>query len=510
MEPLEDAERPARAGGIAGGACQYARQPRVDVAGKGGGVGGIGQGDVHGLDVIGAHHRAVLADQIEQIRQMETHLANGRAQPAWIRGRLVDAGDAKLPRARAIRRRHLDQRPDRDPLFLRHLPRHQHRRHVFRLGFQWGKAEKHGSKGQQQLAGPRTEDRRPKTVAWEHRENSIISTARMSLVTLHQFLFDRLWDRGVRHIYGIPGDFALNLFEALERDGRFTLVRLSHEPAVGFAADGAARMTGGLGVCCVTYGAGGLNMVNPVACAYAEESPLVVLSGGPGRIEKRAGLPVHHEVKSFESQLRVYAEVTEYSAILDDPRTAAAHIARALDVAVKLKRPVYLEIPRDMVDAPIDGPAPDAALELNTDEGAVAEAVAEITERLSAAERPVLIVGVEVHRFQLRDQVVRLAERMGVPVASSFLGRGVFPSRHLQFAGTYLGVVSPQPLRDIVENSDCVLLLGELISDTSLGVSAQRLDESNLIICVAREVFVGYHRYQDTPLERIVAGLLES
>jgi len=329
-------------------------------------------------------------------------------------------------------------------------------------------------------------------------------------ITLRSFLFDQLWARGVRHIFGIPGDFVLNLYEALERDGRFGLVRLSHEPAVGFAADGSARITGGLGVCCVTYGAGGLNMVNPVACAYAEESPLVVLSGGPGRIEKRAGLPVHHEVKSFESQLRVYAEVTEYSAILDDPRTAAAHIARALDVAVKMKRPVYLEIPRDMVDAPIDSPAEDAALELNTDEGAVAEAVAEIAERLSTAARPVLIVGVEVHRFQLRDQVVRLAERLGVPVASSFLGRGVFPTRHLQFAGTYLGVVSPPPLRDVVENSDCVLLLGELISDTSLGVSAERLTESNLIICVAREVFVGHHRYRDTPLERVVAGLVES
>ena len=99
---------------------------------------------------------------------------------------------------------------------------------------------------------------------------------------LHEFLFDELWRYGVRHIFGIPGDFVLNLYEALEDDGRFRLIRLSHEPAVGFAADGAARMTGGLGVCCVTYGAGGLNMINAVACAYAEESPLVVLTGGPG------------------------------------------------------------------------------------------------------------------------------------------------------------------------------------------------------------------------------------
>ena len=230
-------------------------------------------------------------------------------------------------------------------------------------------------------------------------------------MTLHQFLFDRLWDRGVRHIYGIPGDFALNLFEALERDGRFTLVRLSHEPAVGFAADGAARMTGGLGVCCVTYGAGGLNMVNPVACAYAEQSPLVVLSGGPGRVEKRAGLHVHHEVKTFESQLNVYREVTEYSAILDDPRTAATHITRAIDVAVKAKRPVYLEIPRDMVTESIDPPLGDARLEMPIDDGRGGRSRGRDRRAACAPPPgPVLIAGVEVHRFQLRDHVVRLAE----------------------------------------------------------------------------------------------------
>lgn len=326
---------------------------------------------------------------------------------------------------------------------------------------------------------------------------------------LSTFLFDQLWRHGVREIFGIPGDFALSLYEALEDDGRFTLVRLSHEPAVGFAADGSARMTGGLGVCLITYGAGGLNMVNPVACAYAEESPLVVISGGPGRAERRAGIHVHHEVKSFESQFKVYQEVTEYAAILEDPKSAASHICRALDVATKLSRPVYLEVPRDMVSADIL-PPDEATVELKTDAGAVEEAVAEIVSRLRAATRPVLIVGVEVHRFQLRELVVRLAERLGVPVASSFLGRGVFPTRHRQFAGTYLGVVSPTGLRQIVEASDCVLLLGELISETSLGISAHLLSERNLVICVARDVFIGHHRYQNTPLHAIISGLIDS
>jgi indolepyruvate decarboxylase len=159
---------------------------------------------------------------------------------------------------------------------------------------------------------------------------------------LKTFLFDQLWNQGVRHIFGIPGDFVLNLYEALEDDRRFQLVRLSHEPGVGFAADGAARITNGLAVCCVTYGAGGLNLINPIACAYAEESPLIVLSGGPGNAEKRRAVPVHHEVKSFESQLKVYQEVTQYAAILDDPLTSAFHISKAVEVALKTKRPVYI------------------------------------------------------------------------------------------------------------------------------------------------------------------------
>ncbi len=326
-------------------------------------------------------------------------------------------------------------------------------------------------------------------------------------MVLHTFLFNALERAGVRQIFGIPGDFVLNLYEALEADGRFDLVRFSHEPAVGFAADGSARITGGLGVAVVTYGAGGLNMVNAVACAYAEESPLVVLSGGPGRAERRRGIHVHHQVKTFESQLRVYEEVTEYAAILDDPATAARHITRALDVAMRLKRPVYLEIPRDMVHATIDVQSGPAEVDRTPDEGAVEEAVQEILDRLGRSARPVLIVGVEIHRFRLREAVIRLAERLNVPVASSFLGRGVFPTRHPRFAGTYLGVVSPPALREVVESSDCVLLLGERISDTSLGVSADRLNETNLILAVADDVFIGHHRYQRTPITRVIERL---
>ena len=94
----------------------------------------------------------VLARQIQEIGQVEAYLADGGPQPARIRRRLVDAGDAELARARAVGRRHPHRRPHRDPLLFRDLPRHQHRRQVIGLGLQGSKAEKQRSKGEQHLA----------------------------------------------------------------------------------------------------------------------------------------------------------------------------------------------------------------------------------------------------------------------------------------------------------------------------------------------------------------------
>ncbi len=327
---------------------------------------------------------------------------------------------------------------------------------------------------------------------------------------LWEFLFDQLYDQGVRRIFGIPGDFVLNLYQALEKYRKLQLVTFSHEPAVGFAADASARITNGLGVCCITYGAGGLNMINSVACAYAEKSPLVVISGGPGKAEKRSGILVHHEVKSYESQWRVYNEVVEFGAILDDPRTAAIQIKKAINIALKFMRPVYLEVPRDMVFSEIDVPSDFEEVELKVDHGAVEEAAGEIVGRLTSSRNPVLIVGVEVHRFRLQKEVLQLAERLQIPVTSDFLGRGIFPTRHPQFIGTYLGIVSPQPLREIVERSDCLLLLGVLISDTSLGIPADSINQANTILCISRDVFIKHHRFQNTPLDLLIEYLLQS
>ncbi|HEX4210582.1 MAG TPA: thiamine pyrophosphate-binding protein, partial [Candidatus Binataceae bacterium] len=143
---------------------------------------------------------------------------------------------------------------------------------------------------------------------------------------LGEFLVAYLRKIGVRHVFGIPGDLALKLFFALGRRHDLEVLTLSHEPGVGFAADGYARATGRIGVICVTYGAGGHNMVNPVAGSFSERVPLLIFSGGPGEEERKLGTLIHHQAREIESQHRIYEEVTCASRVLTDPHTAAENL----------------------------------------------------------------------------------------------------------------------------------------------------------------------------------------
>src|SRR5690606_11578479 len=103
---------------------------------------------------------------------------------------------------------------------------------------------------------------------------------------------------GAREIFGLPGDFVLPFFRVIEESGILPHFTLSHEPTVGFAADAAARYHLGLGVAVVTYGAGAFNLVNATAGAYAERSPVVVISGAPGAGERASGFLLHHQART--------------------------------------------------------------------------------------------------------------------------------------------------------------------------------------------------------------------
>src|SRR5713226_8543895 len=158
---------------------------------------------------------------------------------------------------------------------------------------------------------------------------------------LGDFLVSYLKKIGVSHLFGIPGDLVINLFLKFGRPRGLKIITLSHEPGVGFAADGYARATGRIGVVCVTYGAGGHNMVNPVAGSFSERVPILVVSGGPGEEERKLGQLIHHQAKEIESQFRIYDELTCAARVLDDAATAAASVDEVVRTVWREQRPGY-------------------------------------------------------------------------------------------------------------------------------------------------------------------------
>ncbi len=331
-------------------------------------------------------------------------------------------------------------------------------------------------------------------------------------MNLTEYLFQRLRELGVGHTFGIPGDFVLPVYAVQERVGMPTVV-CAHEPGVGFAADAYARFRG-LGVAVVTYGPGALNTVNPVACAYAEQSPLLVVSGGPEVALRRPELHLHHVIKTFESQLQIYREVTVDAAILDDPVSAPGTIDRVIRRVVTSKRPGYLEIPRDRVAVPVEGPSgpllgKPSAEDREALAGAIGEAVSEIGVMLAGASRPALYVGVGVRRHALTDLVIGLAERLRLPVVTDLLGKAAFPESHPQYAGVYLGALSDPATRELLDGSDCVLGIGVLPTDLGTGFWSQRIRPEARVMIEAESVQVRYHRYHDLSMTDVVAALLE-
>jgi indolepyruvate decarboxylase len=319
-------------------------------------------------------------------------------------------------------------------------------------------------------------------------------------------LLQGLKDHGAREIFGIPGDFVLPFFKVIEESGILPHYTLSHEPAVGFAADAAARYHGGLGVAVVTYGAGAFNIVNATAGAYAERSPVVVIAGAPGARERASGFSLHHQARSIDTQLAVFREITCDQAVLSDAAAAPAEIARVLRSARERSLPVYIEFPRDMVD--VDTAEVSLLPRRPGDPEALAECADEILKKLNAASSAAIIVDVEIRRYGIEEKVGALARRLGLPVVTTFMGRGLLQDAPDVVSGTYLGAAGDAAITRLVEDADALLLLGVILCDTNFALSQRSLDARRTILALDRQVRIGHHLYPDLPLDDLVDALL--
>lgn len=325
--------------------------------------------------------------------------------------------------------------------------------------------------------------------------------------TVAEYLIDRLIAADVRHVFGIPGDYVLKLYDRLSRSP-LKVINTCDEQGAGFAADAYARIRG-LGAVCVTYGVGALKLVNTTAQAYAERSPVVVISGAPG-LAQQAGNPLlHHKSAGFDTQLRIFEQITAAAAVLKNPHTASREIDRAIGMARKTSRPVYLELPSDIVQAPVGEFEPWQEVE-HYDDKTLEEAVAEAKALLDRAERPVVLAGVELARFGLQKNFEDFLAQTGLPFATTLMGKSVVDETHPRFAGVFEGSMGRENVRQFVEESDGLLLLGAMLTDLNTGIFTARLDPACTIAATADGIRIRHHVYHDIPIGPFLQALQES
>ncbi|MBU0942880.1 MAG: alpha-keto acid decarboxylase family protein, partial [Proteobacteria bacterium] len=190
------------------------------------------------------------------------------------------------------------------------------------------------------------------------------------------YLIEQLHRHGVEHVFGIPGDYVLGFYDLMSRSDLVEVINTCDEQGAGFAADAYARIKG-LGAVCITYGVGGLKVTNTTAQAFAEKSPVIIISGAPGVREQEKNPLLHHKFRDFGSQKKIFDEFTVASTVLDDPSIALQEIDRVIHAALKHKRPVYIELPRDMVSKEGNHAHEHLPSDTKSDQGTLKEAVAE-------------------------------------------------------------------------------------------------------------------------------------
>ena len=325
-------------------------------------------------------------------------------------------------------------------------------------------------------------------------------------LSIGQYLLRRLQDYGIDTVFGIPGDYVLAFYTMLEKSP-IRVVGCTREDCAGFAADAYARIHG-MGAVCVTYCVGGLSICNSIAGAYAEKSPVVIITGSPGLGERVNNPLLHHKVRDFRTQFEVFEKLCVAGTELSDSVTAFREIDRVLDAAARFKRPVYIEIPRDMVHAVPHVTYSYQRSEPPIDSEAAEEAASEAARLISQSSRPMIIAGVEIHRFGLQDELLALAEQTRIPIAATLLGKSVIQETHPLYVGLYEGAMGHAEVTRFVEESDCVLLLGAFMTDINLGIFTAHLNPSNCIYATSEQLRIHHHHYHRVPLKEFLLQLI--
>lgn len=324
--------------------------------------------------------------------------------------------------------------------------------------------------------------------------------------TVIQYVLRRLREIGCSDVFGVPGDFAFPVNDAICADPHLRWIGCCNELNAAYAAEGYARIRG-VGAVCTTYGVGELAALAGIAGAYAERLPVFHLVGMPRMAVQRARAIVHHTLGDGEYGLfhRMSEPVVCAHAMLT-PQNAVYETERLIAEALYHRRPVYMSFPADLARQQVVGQG-EPLLRPRSDATALAEATQAIVEALAAAQTACLLPGLLVARAGLSGRLQALVDASGLPFATMFHDKTVLDEQQPAYAGMYDGALMNDDVRELVEGSDRLLTVGTLMTDFNTGAFTARLDPARTIAIDQHNVSLDDHVFSSVEMGDLLAAL---
>ena len=330
--------------------------------------------------------------------------------------------------------------------------------------------------------------------------------------TVGSYLAKRLQDAGINDYFVVPGDYNLVLLDELLGNPDMRMISCCNELNAGYAADGYARATGGPSAAVVTYSVGGLSLLNAVAGAYAEDLPLIAISGGPNTNSEAEWEYLHHTLGEVDYgyQRDIFARVTAEAVMIHHPSLAPVAIDRAIDTAMMRRKPVYIEIASNIAGAPTSAPIPRSfARRPTSDANTLATAVGQAAAFLNAAERPVLIAGSKTRAGQAEQALRGLARACGYAQASMPNAKSFLSEADDNFMGIYWGPVSSPGCGEIVDAADALLFVGPVFTDYTTTGHQLGFDPGKAIMVHPTSVQLGETHFSNVRMDEFLDALSE-
>ncbi|TCD30043.1 alpha-keto acid decarboxylase family protein [Bacillus wiedmannii] len=296
-----------------------------------------------------------------------------------------------------------------------------------------------------------------------------------SQYTISTYLLDRLHELGIEHIFGVPGDYNLAFLDDVVAHENLKWIGNCNELNAAYAADGYARIKG-IAALITTFGVGELSAINGIAGSYAENVPVIKITGTPPTKIMENGEIVHHTLGDgkFDHFSIMYREITVAQTNIT-PEHAAEEIDRVLRACWNEKRPVHINLPIDVYNKPI------LYKPILSNKETLDKMLLHANSIINNAKKPVILADFEVARFHAKENLHQFVEKTGFPIATLSMGKGIFPEKHPQFIGIYTGDVSSPYLRKRIDESDCIISIGVKLTDTITGGFTQGFTKEQVI-----------------------------